>query len=98
MNADTHRSETTTDKTDGRLELPSDATVLGTDGTRATHYYSHETNQVVIVDTRDLVIRYDIGPQSLLAWVTLVASTCGWRDLSHAEWFLELLAEGLVGR
>ena len=98
MNADTHRSETTTDKTNGLLELPADAGVLGTDGLRSTHYYSRETNQVIIVDTRDIVTWYDLGRHSILTWVTVVASICGWRDLSHAEWFLELLAEGVVGR
>ena len=89
-------SETTTDKTNGRLELPADASVLGTDRRRAIHYYSRATNQIVVVDTADLVNRYDLSRHSLLTWVTYIALECGWHDLDDAEWFLDRLAEALV--
>lgn len=87
------RSDKTTDKTNGRLELPTDAVVLGTDGDRATHYYSRSTNTVTVIDTADLVHYHDLGTHSLVAWVTIIAQECGWRDLRNAEWFLEILAD-----
>jgi hypothetical protein len=70
--------------------------MLGTDRRRASHYYSRATNQIVVVDTADLVTRYDLGRHSLLTWVTYVALECGWYELDDAEWFVDRLAEALV--
>ena len=98
MNPNTHRSETTIDKTSGRLTLPTDAAVLGIDGERATHYYSQAANRIIVVDTADLVRRYHLRHHSLLTWVTYVSVESGWRDLCDAEWFLERLVEALVRR
>ena len=92
MPTDTHWSETTTDKTNGRLALATDATVLGTDGERATHYYSRAANRITVIDTADLVRRYDLGDYSLLAWVTYVSAERGWHELDCAERFLDRLA------
>ena len=98
MYSDTHRSDTTIDKTNGRLELPNDAAVLGTDGERATLYFSRAANRIIVVDTADLVRRYDLRHHSLLTWVTYVSVEWGWHDLNRAEWFLERIAETVVGR
>ena len=98
MYTTTHRSETTTDKTNGRIELPTDATLLGTDGKRATHYYSRSRNRVIVIDTADLVTRYDLRHRSLLTWVTYIALADGWHELTNPNWFVERLAEAVVDR
>lgn len=98
MHTNTHWSETTTDGTNGRLTLPTDVTVLGTDGEHATHYYSRAMNRVIVVDTADLVRRYDLGDHSLLTWVVYVSLETGWHELDDAEWFLDCLAEALMWR
>jgi hypothetical protein len=98
MNQFTTQSKTTTDKTNGQLELPADAGILGTDSDRATHYYSQTANTVVVVDTADLVERHELGAYSLLTWVTYIAHERGWRELREAEQFIELLADAVIRR
>lgn len=98
MNQFTTQSKTTTDKTNGHLELPADAGILGTDGERATHYYSQTANTVIVVDTADLVERHELRDCSLLTWVTYIAHDRGWRELPEAERFLELLADAVIRR
>lgn len=87
------RSEEATDKTDSRLDVPADAVVLGKDRHGATHFFSRDTNTVTVVDTIDLIQRYDLSSHSLVTWVTVIAQECGWRDLSNAEMFVEILAD-----
>jgi hypothetical protein len=89
------RSERATDKTDSRLNVPADAVVLGTDRHGATHFFSRRTDTVTVVDTVDLVQRYDLSSHSLATWVTVIAQECGWHDLSNAEMFVKILAESV---
>ena len=87
------RSERATDKTDSRLDVPTDAVVLGRDRDGATHFFSRSTNTITVVGTLDLNQRYDLSAHSLATWVTVIAQECGWRNLSNAEMFVEILAE-----
>jgi len=90
-----HHDTTRTNRSD-RLGLPADATVLGTDGHRATHYYSETANTIVVVDAAGLVDRrWSLGERSLTAWVVHIALERGWDDLRDAEAFLERVAESL---
>ena len=90
-----HHDTTRTDVSD-RLGLPADATILGTDGHGATHYYSETANTIVVVDAADLIDRrWSLGERSLTAWVVHIALERGWDDLRHAEAFLERVAESL---
>lgn len=91
MNEVNSWSETTTDK----IDVPTDAVVLGTDGHGATHLFSRSTNTVTVVDTPDLVDRYDLSTHSVVAWVTITAQEWGWHDLPNAEMFVEILAENV---
>lgn len=90
-----HHDTTRTD-TGERLGLPADATILGTDGESATHYYSRQANTVVVVNSADLIDqRWSLGKRSLTAWVVHISLERGWDDLRHAEAFLERVAESL---
>jgi hypothetical protein len=92
----TRYHDTTRTNRSDRLGLPADATVLGTDGHRATHYYSEAANTVVVVDAADLIDRrWSLAESSLTAWVVHIALERGWDDLRHAEAFLERVAEAM---
>jgi hypothetical protein len=79
-----------------RLDLPEDTVRLGTDGKHGTHFYSRAANTVVVVDSADLIARrQQLADRSLTAWVTYVATEHGWRELRHAESFVEMPANSL---
>ena len=60
-----HHGTTSTDA-GARLGLPADATLLGTDGRKAAHYYSETANTIVVVDSADLIgQRWSPGEHSL---------------------------------
>lgn len=89
------RSERATDKTDGRVDIPADAVVLGRDRQGALHLFSRNTRTITVVDTAELIQRYDLSSHSLDTWVTIIAQDPGWRDLYTAEMFLEILADSV---
>jgi hypothetical protein len=95
----TRHHDTTSTDAGARLGLPADATLLGTDGRKAAHYYSETANTVVVVDSADLIDqRWSLGDRSLTAWVVHVALEYGWDDLRNAEAFLERVATSLEVR
>lgn len=89
------RSGKTTDMTDSHLDVPTDAVALGTDGHGATHLFSRSTQTITVVDTAEVIDRYDLDTHSLVAWVTITAHDYGWDDLHNAEMFVEILAESV---
>jgi hypothetical protein len=95
MRASSQRTRSRPVPTD-RLDLPDDTARLGTDGKHGTHFYSRSANTVVVVDSADRIARrQQLEDHSLTSWVTHVATEHGWRDLRHAESFVELLADSL---
>lgn len=92
------RSERATDKTNGRVDLPTDAVVLGRDRQGALHLFSRDMRTITVLDTPESVQRYDLSSHSLDTWVTIIAQDPGWRDLSNAEMFVEILADTVGAR
>lgn len=92
------RSGRTIDRTDSRLDIPADAVVLGRDRQGALHLFSRNTRSITVVDTAELIQRYDLTSHSLDTWVTIIAQDPGWRDLYNAEMFLEILADTVGAR
>ena len=78
-----------------QFDLPSDTTLLGTDGEHASHYYSRRINTVFIEEKAGRTIKQDLGDRQLSTWVAYVAEERGWDDLRYAESFVEVLADAL---
>lgn len=81
-----------------RLDIPTDAVVLGTDRQGTIHLFSRSTDTILLVETTDLIERVDLSAHSLVAWITITAQECGWRELRNAEMFVEILAENVEMR
>ena len=78
-----------------QFDLPSDTTLLGTDGEHASHYYSRRINTVFIEETAGRVIKQDLDDRQLSTWVAYVDQERGWDDLLYAESFVKILANAL---